>query len=102
MLTARGAGAGFAICGLSAGRGWQAVDKDGEPGLRVCRSGGDGQFPEPGQDLGKQAVAGWEPQHQVAGVADQPAGDGDQPPAQGGDHGLAAVHAVPVNDAPPR
>ena len=75
-----------------------AVDKDGEPGLRVRRSGGDGQVPEPGQDLGKQAAAGWEPQHQVAGVADQPARDGDQPPPQGGDHGLAAAHAVPVND----
>jgi hypothetical protein len=34
----------------------------------------------------------------VAGVAGQPAGDSDQPPAQGGNHGLAAAHAVPVQD----
>ena len=34
-----------AICGPFFGSGWQAVDKDGEPGLRVCRSGGDGKFP---------------------------------------------------------
>ena len=31
-------------------------------------------------------------------VADQPAGDGDQPPAQGGDHGLAAADAVTGQD----
>ena len=74
------------------------MDKDGEPGLRVCGSGGCGQFPQPGQDLGEQAVAGRQPQDQVAGVADQPAGDGDQPPAQGGDHGLAAAYAVPRQD----
>jgi hypothetical protein len=29
-----------------------------EPGLRVRRSGGGGQFPEPGQDLGKQLWPG--------------------------------------------
>jgi hypothetical protein len=33
------------------------MDKDGEPERRVRRSGGNGQLPEPGQDLGKQAVA---------------------------------------------
>ncbi len=60
-------------------RGWRAVGKDGEPGLRMRRSGGCGQVPQSGQDLGKQAVAGRQPQAQVAGVADQPAGDGDQP-----------------------
>jgi hypothetical protein len=43
-------------------------------------------------------VPGWQPQHQAAGVADEPARDGDQPPPQGGDHGLAAAHPVPVND----
>jgi hypothetical protein len=43
-------------------------------------------------------MAGRQPQDQVAGVADQPARDGDQPPPQGGDHGLAAAHPVPVHD----
>ena len=52
----------------------------------------------PGQDLVEQAVAGREPQDQVAGVAGQPAGDGDQPPPQGGDHGLAAAYPVAVHD----
>jgi hypothetical protein len=55
----------------------RAVDKDGEPGLRRGRSGGGGQIPQPGQDPGKQALAGREPQDQVAGVTDQPARDGD-------------------------
>ena len=32
-------------------------------------------------------------------MADQPAGDGDEPPLQGGDHGLAAADAVPVKIA---
>jgi hypothetical protein len=31
-------------------------------------------------------------------VADQPAGDRDQPPPQGSEHGLAAAHAVPGQD----
>ena len=74
------------------------MDEDEEPGLKVRRSGGCGQVLQPGQDLGQEAVAGREPQGQVAGVADQPAGDGDQPPSQGRDHGLAAAHAVPVQD----
>jgi len=95
MLAAREPEPGSRFEGLSAGRGWRAVDEDGEPGLKVRRSGGCGQVPQPGQDLGQEAVAGREPQGQVAG---QPAGDGDQPPAQGGDHGLAAAHAVPVQD----
>ncbi len=74
------------------------MGEDGEPGLKVRGSGGGGQVPQPGQDLGQQAIAGREPQDQVAGVAGQPAGDGDQPPPQGGDHGLAAAHPVPVHD----
>jgi hypothetical protein len=36
--------------------------------------------------------------HHRAAVADQPAGDGDQPPPQGCDHGLAAAHAVSCQD----
>ena len=49
------------------GRGWRAVDEDGEPGLRKRRrSSWCGQVPQPGEDLGKQAVAGREPQDQVA------------------------------------
>ena len=63
------------------GSGWGAVDKDGEPGLSVCRSGGRAG-PVAGPDLGEQAVAGRQPQDQVAGVADEPAGDRDQPRAQ--------------------
>jgi hypothetical protein len=43
-------------------------------------------------------VAGREPQGQVVGVTDQPAGDGDQPSPQGGDHFLASTDAVPVHD----
>ena len=72
----------------------------GSRGSKVGRSGGGGQVPPPGQDLGQESVAGIEPQGQVAGVAGQPAGDGDEPPAQGGDHGLAAAHAVPGQDVP--
>jgi hypothetical protein len=60
-----------------------------------------GQVPQPGQDLGQETVAGREPQHQVAGVADHPAGDGDQPPAQGGDHGLAAAEAACISSPTP-
>ena len=74
------------------------MGQDGEPGLRWRRSGGDWQVPQPAENLREQAVPGREPQRQVAGVADQPAWDGDQPPAQGGDHGLAATHAVPGQD----
>ena len=69
--------AGFAVYGPFCGPGWQAVDKDGERGLSRRRSGRDGQVPQPGQDLGKQPVAGREPQDQVAGVTYQPSGDGD-------------------------
>jgi hypothetical protein len=36
----------------------------------------------------------------MAGVSDQPSGDGDQPSAQGGDHGLAAAYAVLGQDLP--
>ena len=97
MLTAR-VRAGFAGGYVPADRGWSAVGQDGEPGLWVRGSGRCWQLPEPGENLGKQAVAGREPQHQVAGVADQPPRDGDQPPPQGGDHGLAAAHAVSVHD----
>ena len=52
--------------GLSASRGWRAVDEDGEPGLKVRRSGGCGQVPQPGQDLvhrtpdiGIKIMQGW-------------------------------------------
>jgi len=61
MLTARGL---RRVRGLQpfCGRGWRAVEQDGEPGLRRCRSGGGGQCPQPGQNLGQQAIAGREPQ----------------------------------------
>jgi len=39
-----------------------------------------------------------EPQGQLAGVADQAAGHGDEPTAQGGDHGFAAADAVTFHD----
>jgi hypothetical protein len=41
-------------------------------GAQVRRVGG--QVLQPGQDLGKKAVAGRQPQGQVAGMADQSAG----------------------------
>jgi hypothetical protein len=50
---------------------------------------------EASEDLGEQAVAGWQAQSQAAGVTDQAGGDRDQPPPQGGDHGLAAADTVP-------
>jgi hypothetical protein len=50
-------------------------------------------------DLGKQALAERGAQDQVVGGADQTARDRDQPPPQSGDHGLAAAHAVPGQDA---
>ena len=66
----------------------------GEPGLKVRRSGRARAGPAAGPGLRAGCVVGREPQAQVAGVADQPAlGDGDQRPAQGGDHGLAAARA---------
>ena len=40
----------------------------------------------------RRAAAGWH--QQLPAVADQPGGDGDQDPAQGGDHGLAAADPV--------
>src|SRR5919107_2787818 len=58
-----------------------------------------GEGAEAGEDLGEQVIAGWQPQGEPAGVADQAGGDGDQPSAQGGDHGLSAADAVP--DQPP-
>jgi hypothetical protein len=42
--------------------------------------------------------AGREPQDELPGVADQPAGDGDQPPPQGLDHGIAAADTVTGQD----
>ena len=61
-------------------------------------SGRRGEGPEAGEDLGEQVVAGREPQGELPGVADQPAGDGDQPPPQGLDHCLAAAGAVTGQD----
>jgi hypothetical protein len=63
MLAAREPAPGSRSGGLSAGRGWRAVAGDGEPGLKVRGSGGCGQVPQPGQDLGQQAVAGRQAQH---------------------------------------
>ena len=68
------------LSGSGLARPWA---RTGSRGSGVRRSGEGWQFPQPGQDLGKQAVPGRQPQHQVAGVADQPARDGDQPPAAG-------------------
>jgi hypothetical protein len=63
-----------------------AVDGEtGSPWLRRRRSGENGQVPQPGQDLGEQAVAGRQRQDQVPGVADEPGTDGDEPPPQGSD-----------------
>ena len=62
MRVARVGAPGSRVPGFP-GRGWQAR-----------RSGHRGERPQPGQDLREQAVAGREPQDQVAGVADQPAG----------------------------
>ena len=60
-----------------------------------------GKCPEAGENLGEQAVAGREPQGQLPGVADQPAGDGDELPPQGGDHGFAAADPVTGEDGLP-
>ncbi len=54
--------------------------------------------PEPGEDLGELAAAGREPQDQLPGVAGQPARDGDEAAAEGGDHGLAAADAMTGHD----
>ena len=64
---------------------------------RVGPRGILGQRPA-GEDLGEQVLAGREPQDQGSGVVHQPSGDGDQPSAEGGDHGLAAADAVAVQD----
>jgi hypothetical protein len=87
MLTARESAPGSLV--WEAFPRFGAVGKDGEPWLRVRRSGECGQVLQPGQDLGKQAVAGRQPQGQVAGVADQPAGDRDQR------HRKVAIMALP-------
>src|SRR3954463_2975313 len=68
-------------------------------GAGAAWSGQVGQGAEAGEDLGEQICAGWEAQGEAAGVADQAGGDGDQPPPQGGDHGLATADTVP--DQPP-
>src|SRR5271157_4913716 len=72
----------------------------GELVLGRVWSGGGGQGPQSGEDVGEQAVTGREAQGQVAGVPGQPAGDGDEPAAEGGDHGLAAADAVAVQWSP--
>src|SRR5579875_3420955 len=50
------------------------------------------------EDLGEQIVAWREPEGELAAVADEAGGDGDEPPAQGGDHGLAAADAMTGQD----
>ncbi|MGH3976388.1 MAG: hypothetical protein ACRDS9_24180 [Pseudonocardiaceae bacterium] len=45
---------------------------------RVAWSGRVGQGAEASEDLGEEVVAGWEAQDELAGVADQPAGDAQQ------------------------
>ena len=64
-------------------------------------SGQCGEGPEPGENLGEQVAAGREPQGPLPGVADQPAGDGDEPPPQGFDHGFAAADPVTGQDGLP-
>jgi hypothetical protein len=71
---------------------------DFQPGRCGQWSGCRGECPEPGEDLTEQAVAGRQPQGELPGVADEPAGDADQPPAQGGDHGFAAAGPVTGQD----
>jgi hypothetical protein len=75
------------------------ADSDAVLGLfGPAGSGGFRQGAEAGEDLGEQVVAGWA-QGELAGVADQAGGHGEQPPPQRGDHGLAAADTVP--DQPP-
>jgi hypothetical protein len=96
MLAARESAPGFAVWAfLRAGVGGPWT-RTGGPELEVRRSGACGQVPQPGRDVGQQAVAGRESQHQVAGVADQPAGDGDQSPPQGGPPVHLSVNHHPV------
>lgn len=66
--------------------------------LRAGWSGHGGKGPQPGEDLGEQAVAAREAQDQVAGTAGQPAGNGDEPAAEDGDHDFAAADAVARED----
>ena len=61
-------------------------------------SGCGGEGTEAGEDLGEQVVAGRQPQGQLPGVAYQPGGDGDEPAAEGFDHGFAAADAVTGQD----
>lgn len=85
MPTALGAGpvrgfAGPSAVGLAGrGRGRAAGAQDAQ--VRRVRTG---VAAEPGSGAAGRGRA--EPQHQVAGVADHPAEDGDQPPPPGG-HG---------------
>src|SRR4249919_538537 len=83
-----------------------AVGQDGGPSVAsgawvpvsfragVAGSGWVGEGAETSEDLGEQVLAGWQAQGVAARVADQAGGDGEQPPPQGGDHGLAAADAV--------
>ncbi len=98
MLMAPGVSAGFAVCGAFWGGAGEPGIWTGETALGWVWSGRGGQCPQPGEDFGEQAVAGREPQDQAASVADDPAGDADQPVAAGGDHGFAAAHAVTSED----
>jgi hypothetical protein len=62
--------------------------------------GWGGQHPHGGQHAGEQFVpAGSGAQDELPGVADQRGGDGDEPVAQGGDHGLTVAGAVPGKQA---
>ena len=63
-------------------------------GPGVAWSGRVWEGAETGEDLGEQVVTGWQAQGKAASVADQASGDGQQPPPQGGDHGLAATDAM--------
>jgi hypothetical protein len=58
-------------------------------------SGRGGQGADAGEDFVDQVVSGRRAEDERAGVVDHPGGDADQSVPQGGDHGLAAVDAVP-------
>ena len=91
---------GFGGLSAGAGRGGRVWGRcaGGGCGVRVVlacgRLAGGWQGADRGQDGGQQVRAGRQPHDQLPAVADQPGGGGDQGPAQGGDHGLAAADPV--------
>jgi hypothetical protein len=81
--------------------GRRAVDEDGDPGSGCAGHAGAGSSRSRAMTAGSRLWPGGSRSIRWRAWRTSRPGDGDQPPAQGGDHGLAAAHAVPCQDVLP-